>query len=169
MRTPVNMPPPVVTPTVESVRAACARARQFIEGHHLCLDATIDDYPIGRRERGECRHRVERARGKGYRTFRTMTDKFGRCCKPSKSTLRNDVTVVPVDLLGSCPHRQADGDDPPDEVTVIRSERSTVLRTVALSKIVNLEAANTSMISPSSRRRRSPPELFVHKRRSNCV
>jgi hypothetical protein len=34
----------IVTPTVESVRAACAGARQFIELHPLCLEATIEDY-----------------------------------------------------------------------------------------------------------------------------
>jgi hypothetical protein len=41
MSTPVNMGARVVRPTVESVRAACARARQFIESRHLCLEATI--------------------------------------------------------------------------------------------------------------------------------
>jgi hypothetical protein len=35
MNTAANMGEQVVTPTVESVRAACARARQFIETHHL--------------------------------------------------------------------------------------------------------------------------------------
>lgn len=67
-----------VTSTVESVRTACARARQFLEAHHLCPEATIEDYPIGRRERGKCRLQVERARGKGYRTVRTTTDRLGR-------------------------------------------------------------------------------------------
>ncbi len=100
MSTPVNMGTQVVTPTVESVRAACARARQLIEAHHLCLEATIDDYPIGRRERGKCRLQVERAKGKGYRTVRTTTDKLGRWCKPHKSTFRNDITVVVDDLEG---------------------------------------------------------------------
>jgi hypothetical protein len=33
----------VVTPTVESVCASRAWARQFIEARHLCLEATIDD------------------------------------------------------------------------------------------------------------------------------
>ena len=45
MSTPVNIGAQVVTPTVESVLAACTRARQFIESHHLCLDATIVNYP----------------------------------------------------------------------------------------------------------------------------
>jgi hypothetical protein len=53
MSTAVNMGARVASPTVESVRAACARARQFIEAHHLCLEATIDDYPIGRPELGD--------------------------------------------------------------------------------------------------------------------
>ena len=84
MSTPVNMGARVVTPTVGSVRAARARAHQFIEAHHLCLDATIEDYPIGRRERGKCRLQVERASGKGYRTVRTTTDRSGRWCKPHR-------------------------------------------------------------------------------------
>jgi hypothetical protein len=100
MSTPVNMGSQVVTPTVESVRAACARARQFIEAHHLGLDATIGDYPIGRRERGQCRLQVEYDKRKGYRTVRTTTDKCGRWCKPHKGTFRNDITVVVDDLEG---------------------------------------------------------------------
>ncbi len=61
---------------------------------NLCIDATIDDYPIGRRDRGKCRLQVERAAGKGYRTVRTTTNKFGRWCAPKKSTYRNSVYVV---------------------------------------------------------------------------
>jgi len=51
-------------------------------------------YPIGRRERGKCNLQVERAAGKGYRTVRTTTNKFGRWCAPKKSTFHNSVTVV---------------------------------------------------------------------------
>ncbi len=100
MSTPVTPGVQVVAPTVESVHAACTRARQFIESHHLCLDATIDDYPIGRLERGRCRLQVEWDRRKAYRTVRTTTDKHGRWCKPRKSTFRNDITVVVGDLEG---------------------------------------------------------------------
>jgi hypothetical protein len=96
----VTMGTQLVRPTAESVRAACARSRQFIEGHHLGLDATIADYPIGRRERGQCRLQVERAKGKGYRTVRTTTDKLGRWCQPHKSTFRPAITVVVDDLEG---------------------------------------------------------------------
>ena len=73
-------------PTPDEIRATFAGVRQQIVGMNLCLDATIDDYPIGRRERGKCRLQVERAAGKGYRTVRTTTNKFGRWCKPKKST-----------------------------------------------------------------------------------
>lgn len=100
MSTAVNMGTQVVRPTVESVLADCARARQFIESHHLCLDATIDDYPIGRRERGKCRLQVEYDGRKAYRTVRTTTDRSGRWCKPRKSTYRLDITVVVDDLEG---------------------------------------------------------------------
>jgi hypothetical protein len=42
----------------------------------------------------DCRLQVERASGKGYRTVRTTTNKFGRWCAPKKSTYRNSVYVV---------------------------------------------------------------------------
>jgi hypothetical protein len=100
MSTTVNMGTQIVRPTVELVRAACAKARQFIESHHLCLDSTIEDYPIGRRERGKCRLQVECRRDREYRTLKTTTDKFGRWCKPHKSTYGPDITVVVDDLDG---------------------------------------------------------------------
>jgi hypothetical protein len=81
-------------PTRDEIRATFASVRDLIERNHLCLDATIDDYPIGRRERGKCRLQVERTAGKGYRTVRTTTNKFGRWCAPKKSTCHNSVTVV---------------------------------------------------------------------------
>jgi hypothetical protein len=65
-----------------------------IQRSQLCLDATIDDYPIGWRERGKCRLQVERAGNKGYRTVRTTTNKFGRWCAPKKSTSSGAVEVV---------------------------------------------------------------------------
>jgi hypothetical protein len=46
--------------THDQIRATFAEARDQIERSHLCLDATIDDDPIGRRERGKCRLQVER-------------------------------------------------------------------------------------------------------------
>jgi hypothetical protein len=54
--------------TIDEIRAKFAEVRKTIEGFELSLDATIDDYPIGRRERGKRRLQVERAAGKGYRT-----------------------------------------------------------------------------------------------------
>ena len=81
-------------PTHDEIRTTFTSVRDLIQRNHLCLDATIDDYPIGRRERGKCRLQVERAAGKGYRTVRTTTNKFGRRCAPKKSTYRNGVYVV---------------------------------------------------------------------------
>jgi hypothetical protein len=83
-----------VIPTIDEIRAKFAEVRQTIQAYELCLDATIDDYPIGRRERGKCRLQVERANGKGYRTVRTTTNKHGRWCAPKKSTYSNNVIVV---------------------------------------------------------------------------
>jgi hypothetical protein len=81
-------------PTHDQIRETFASARDLVHRNHLCLDATIDDYPIGRRERGKCRLQVERAAGKGYRTVRTTTNKFGRWCAPKKSVYQNGVWVV---------------------------------------------------------------------------
>jgi hypothetical protein len=81
-------------PTPDEIRATFEAVRHKIGCMDLCLDATIDDYPIGRRERGKWRLQVERAVGKGYRTVRTTTNKFGRWCAPKKSTYRNSVYVV---------------------------------------------------------------------------
>ncbi len=88
------MPEEKVIPTPDEIRATFARLRERIAGMNLCFDARIDDYPIGRSERGKCRLQVERTAGKGYRTVRTTTNKFGRWCAPKKSTYRNSVYVV---------------------------------------------------------------------------
>ena len=88
------MPDEKVIPTHDEIRATFESVRQKIGCMDLCLDATIDDYPIGRRDRGKCRLQVERAKGKGYRTVRTTTNKFGRWCAPKKSTYRNSDYVV---------------------------------------------------------------------------
>jgi hypothetical protein len=83
-----------VIPTFDEIHSTFEDVRHKIRCANLCLDATIDDYPIGRRERGECRLQVERVAGKGYRTIRTTTNKIDRWCKPKKSTYRNSVYVV---------------------------------------------------------------------------
>ena len=81
-------------PTHDEIRATFAEVRDRLDRSNLCLDATIDDYPIGRSERGKCRLQVERAQNKGYRTVRTTTNKYGRWCAPKKSTYSNSVIVV---------------------------------------------------------------------------
>ncbi|MFI5459175.1 MAG: hypothetical protein ACHRXM_27415 [Isosphaerales bacterium] len=81
-------------PTHDQIRETFASVRGLVQRSDLCLDATIDDYPIGRRDRGQCRLQVEHASGKGYRTVRTTTNRAGRWCAPKKSTYRNSVTVV---------------------------------------------------------------------------
>ena len=88
------MPDEKVVPTHDEIRATFDAVRYKIGRMNLCLDATIEDYPIGRRERGKCWLQVERAAGKGDRTVRTTTNKFGRWCAPKKSTYRNSVYVV---------------------------------------------------------------------------
>jgi hypothetical protein len=80
--------------TADEIRAACVAAREFIARNRLCLDATSDDYPIGRQDRGKCRLQVERKKGHGYRLVRTTTNKFGVWCKPHKSQYSDAATVV---------------------------------------------------------------------------
>jgi hypothetical protein len=82
--------------TADDIRTACAAVREFIARHHLCLDATIPDYPIGRQERGQCRLQVERRKGHGYRLVRTTTNKFGVWCKPHRSQY-SDACIVVID------------------------------------------------------------------------
>jgi hypothetical protein len=50
-------------PTVAEVREAARQARDLIERTTLCLNATIDDYPIGGNDHGKFRLKVERAKG----------------------------------------------------------------------------------------------------------
>src|SRR5262249_18039059 len=82
--------------TADEIRVACGAAREFIARNHLCLDATIDDYPIGRQDRGKCRLQVERKKGHGYRLVRTTTNNPGRWCKPHKSQY-SDACIVVID------------------------------------------------------------------------
>ena len=67
-----------VIPTIEEIRAKFAEVRQTIEGYELCLDGTIDDYPIGRRERGKCRLQVERRRDRQGLPHRANHDEQAR-------------------------------------------------------------------------------------------
>src|SRR5260370_1977114 len=54
-------------PTHDEIRATFASVRDLVQRNHLCLDATIDDYPIGRRQPGKCRLQRQQSAGKGYR------------------------------------------------------------------------------------------------------
>jgi hypothetical protein len=57
------------------------------------LEHTIEDYPIGRRDRGKCKLGFECKRGE-WRTVKTTTDKNGRWCNPKRSTYSDDVICV---------------------------------------------------------------------------
>jgi hypothetical protein len=84
-------------PTPDEVRARCAKTRGFVLNSVLNLDTTIEDYPIGRRERGKCRLQVERDKKRGYRTVKTTTNQFGRWCAPKRSTF-TDTAICVIDL-----------------------------------------------------------------------
>ena len=57
------MPDEKVIPTPDEIRATFEAVRHKIACMNLCLDATIDDYPIGRRERGTRLDRLRRKMG----------------------------------------------------------------------------------------------------------
>jgi hypothetical protein len=77
-----------VPPTAEEIRATVERARERIGRAIVSTSATIADYPIGARNRGQCRIEVERVKGKGYRSIKTTTNRDGLWCAPKKSTYR---------------------------------------------------------------------------------
>ena len=70
------------------------KARAWLAGATLVPEYVIDDYPIGRRDRGKCRLGVEHSKGRGWRTVRTTTDKHGRWCSPKKSVYHEGIIVV---------------------------------------------------------------------------
>lgn len=85
---------PTPAEVVGLIRAAEARLKEL----DFVPDFTIEDYPIGSNNRGKCKLEVEWKKGKGWRTVRTTTDKYGRWCKPKCSTYDNTpIAVVKLD------------------------------------------------------------------------
>jgi hypothetical protein len=80
--------------TPDQIRAEASSAIEKANGLKLVREFTIDDYPIGGRNRGKCKLEVEAKRGHGIRTKRTTTNKHGSWCKPKCSTYRNFPTFV---------------------------------------------------------------------------
>ena len=80
-------------PTVEEVKADLARVDQVLAGLTLHHVYTIEDYPIGRRDRGRCEMSYQFQK-RGWRTSRRTTDKFGRWCKPKCSTFDECPIIV---------------------------------------------------------------------------
>lgn len=76
-------------PTPDEVRAQIAEAAEHMADLTYLKEYTIGDYPIGRRERGECRLSFEFHPKKGFRTVRETTNKWGKWCAPNKSTYRD--------------------------------------------------------------------------------
>lgn len=75
-------------PTPDEVRAQIAGAAEHMVDLTYLKDFTIADYPIGRRERGQCRLSFEFHPKKGFRTVRETTNKWGKWCAPKKSTFK---------------------------------------------------------------------------------
>lgn len=72
-------------PTPEEVRQSFADLRSNLARHRVVPVHIIDSYPIGRRDRGQCRLEVEHKPGRGYRRIKTTTDKHGNWCAPKRS------------------------------------------------------------------------------------
>lgn len=72
-------------PTPDEVRQSFAALRTNLARHRIVPVHVIDSYPIGRRDRGQCRLEVEYKPGKGYRRIKTTTDRSGAWCKPKRS------------------------------------------------------------------------------------
>ena len=77
-------------PTDDEIRATFETVRRKVGCASLCLDATIDDYPIGRRERGKCSLRVERATGisRGRSSITNRNDSHSQVTSGLFQTLR---------------------------------------------------------------------------------
>lgn len=86
--------------SVDEVRSKLAEVRAKLDRYELVREHVIADYPIGRTLRGQCKLSVDYKPGKGLRTVKTTTDKFGRWCNPKKSTYDDGVICVAVSRDG---------------------------------------------------------------------
>lgn len=60
---------------------------------HFHASYTVDDYPIGGRNRGKCRLSYERKKNE-YRSVKETTNKHGAWCAPKKSVYQDKPMVV---------------------------------------------------------------------------
>lgn len=86
--------------TNEEIRAKAEKSAKFLSSLRFVEEYTIENYPIGGRNRGKCKLTVEHRPGKGFRRIKQTTNKHGEWCKPKKSTYVNAPTFV-VEMPGS--------------------------------------------------------------------
>ncbi len=55
----------------------------------IVREAIIEEYPIGRGDRGKCKLSFDYAAGKGWRSVRTTTNRNGHWCNPKRSVYSN--------------------------------------------------------------------------------
>jgi hypothetical protein len=82
--------------TAAEVEAAMQAVRQRVLGFRFTDVHTVEDYPIGRQLRGQCKLWVHFKAGKGCRMVRQTTDKKGVWCKPKFSTFQPGLLIVCV-------------------------------------------------------------------------
>lgn len=81
--------------TIEAALAQVAHAAKVLEVVQFSAMYTIDDYPIGRRDRGRCEMSYEyHPKKREWRTSRRTTDKYGRWCKPKCSVYVDSPMVI---------------------------------------------------------------------------
>ncbi|MCR9295437.1 MAG: hypothetical protein NXI32_22190 [bacterium] len=80
-------------PLADEMQEQLNHAREQLAKLTLHDEYTIEDYPSGR-HRVKCRLGVEFKKGKGSRTVRATTDKYGRWCNPKKSTYAPGLCLV---------------------------------------------------------------------------
>lgn len=76
--------------TIDEIKTAIASAMEVIKTLDVHPVATIENYPIGGRNRGRCELAVERHAKHGWRTCKTTTNKNGVWCAPKKSVYHKE-------------------------------------------------------------------------------
>jgi hypothetical protein len=95
------MPDDKMPPTLDEIRATFEAVRHKLACMNLCLDATIDDYPIGRRERGTRLDRLRRKMGR-FCLFQRLLSRLSN--RPVLIDLEHDLRINSIYFQFSVSH-----------------------------------------------------------------
>jgi len=82
--------------TINEVRKVVEDVKAKIDSFDMVPIYTIDDYPIGGRNRGKCQLTVEYRRRHGFRPVKQTTNKHGVWCKPKAGVYQHLGMIVVV-------------------------------------------------------------------------